>query len=175
MIKCLVEKCDRAKHSKGLCHVHYNRLRRTGSLNESKPIVAKRRYENCQIETCERKHYGKGLCQLHYKRKQNGLDMEKPARSFDGSGWQDSGGYVLLWKNGKKVFEHRYIMEEHLGRPLIKGENVHHKNGIRDDNRIENLELWITAQPTGQRVEDVLSWAYEVIERYGGENARTRT
>ena len=84
------------------------------------------------------------------------------------TGHTGSNGYVKISYGGRQRPEHCWVMEQHLGRPLLPHENVHHINGQRADNRIENLELWSTSQPSGQRVRDKLEWAATFIREYGG-------
>lgn len=95
--------------------------------------------------------------------------------AWQGESKVDDDGYVLIAKpddclsrpESGRVREHRYVMEKALGRALLPHETVHHVNGDRQDNRLENLELWSHSQPSGQRVVDKLAWAREIIALYG--------
>lgn len=93
----------------------------------------------------------------------------------NGTGFTGKDGYRYITKkdhpNAKnsngQIAEHVYVMAQHLGRALYPKERVHHINGIRDDNRLENLELWSMSHPPGQRVEDKIKWCLEFLMRYG--------
>lgn len=77
-------------------------------------------------------------------------------------------GHPNASKNGY-VREHTKVMSDHIGRPLLPTEEVHHRNGVRDDNRIKNLELWTRKHPPGQRVTDKIKWAGELLAQYADD------
>lgn len=121
----------------------------------------------CSVDDCET-HVASmdpGYCAKHnykYKRYGDPLAGRTLAKRGTGGRYSDGNGYIVVYRNGEhgriKALEHRVVMEQALGRPLRAFENVHHINGVRDDNRLENLELWVKPQPNGQRAEDLAAW-----------------
>jgi uncharacterized protein (DUF1330 family) len=99
---------------------------------------------------------------------------KSPNSNWKGGRTKHKKGYVMIRhldhprskSNSGYVFEHILVMESHLGRFLVPGENVHHLNGVKDDNRLENLELWNRPQPSGCRAEDLYAWALNIVDLY---------
>jgi hypothetical protein len=116
----------------------------------------------CKVENCERPHHAKGYCQSHYDRMLDDgttvINIETKTIGPKGSGYKMSSGYRRIYVNGQQYYEHRYVMEQHLGRKLLPSENIHHINGDKSDNRLINLELRVVNQPKGQRYNDVLEY-----------------
>jgi len=118
--------------------------------------------KKCSVEGCERKHKAKGMCALHWQRKNKGMPLDAPLNDKRGSKnpkWRggeisDGHGRVLVYSPhhpnpsycGTHVYRYRLVVEAAIGRHLVKGEIVHHKNGIKDDDRLENLELMTQSQ-----------------------------
>ncbi len=161
---CSIDGCDRKHYSHGWCAAHEHRWEKHGDPLADVPLLADRRkHQRCTIAGCEKEHSARGWCGMHYHRWEKHGDPNAMAIASPRQADFYADGYHKIHAGGRIVAEHRWVMEQHLGRPLLPGENVHHKNGDRSLNTIKNLELWITKQPKGQRVADLVAF---VVERY---------
>lgn len=162
---CLEPGCNGIYYCKGMCRIHYR-----------ESYIPRRPKKQCKMPDCQKMGNQRGYCPMHYRRFRLYGDPNIIVRVPTGKPFKTNEGYLTIYqpnhpnaqKNGM-LPEHVIVMGNILGRALSRGETVHHKNGIRHDNRPENLELWTTNHPAGQRVTDLVAWAKEVIAVYGEE------
>jgi cell division protein FtsL len=146
--------------------MHNHRFVRHGDASIVKAARNARGIVKCAAEGCTDTYRTKGYCDKHYAKFRKYGD---PLVSKITGRYLNKKGYAFVPDPSGElhtIAEHRLVMQQHLGRKLTRNENVHHINGDRQDNRIENLELWNTSQPSGQRVEDKVRFAVEILKQY---------
>ncbi len=96
----------------------------------------------CSVGACERPKLARGYCSLHWGRWRRGKPLDAP-KFYNrlNKGWIVAGYHFIMTPDGREMLEHRYVMEQALGRPLLHDEDVHHKDGNRLNNRLDNLEV----------------------------------
>ena len=171
---CTVNDCNRPIHGNGLCNAHSQRLLKHGDVRAHVPIQQRSSDPLCTVEDCGKKRVAHGLCSSHNWRMKKYGSTELPEKPKKAPTRRVTKfGYRVVYipdhpmaNSAGTVAEHRLVMAQSLGRNLRDDENVHHINGDRLDNRLDNLELWSKSQPAGQRIEDKVAWAVEMISLY---------
>lgn len=180
---CRIDGCANNANTLGLCRSHYCRHKKYGDPIGTPEPKVKKTGNPCTTRDCFGLSVALGMCRNCYQHFKRYGDAKKRSAWFNKRNEKifDSKGYVLVYVAGHKnatrsgrVQEHRYVMSQFLGRPIRKNENIHHKNGNRSDNRLENLELWVTSQPSGQRPLDLIKWARSILETYETDESKLK-
>ena len=175
---CSVDGCGKKHLALGFCAGHRYRFVTFGHPTVGGPPPrVKNAGKACSVDGCGEPAKRNLLCRTHDQIRQR---HGSPSHDTSPKGWINVQGYAVVSVDNVRKLAHRHVSEMHLSRPLETHENVHHRNGDKLDNSVgpclssgrcecserHNLELWSKKQPAGQRVQDKVRWAKEIVDLY---------
>lgn len=136
---CIIEGCEKNRYGNGYCRPHWYGNKQYGDPLAVREYLKGGGTGKCSIEECHRLVRAKRFCTKHLDRFTKYGSPYITKYATPGSGHINKRGYKIIRCDGKAGFEHKFIVEQKLGRSLTNNEDIHHLDGNKLNNHLNNL------------------------------------